>query len=281
MAKDRFDLLIVEDSEADASLLRILLEETPYCDFAMTFVTTLADALASLEAGPFDVILLDLGLPDSQGIDTLRRVVVETDLPVVVSTGAGEEETGVAAMQAGAADFLPKNERHANSVARALAYSVERHRLRLQVRQTEERARDVAEMTALSELAKDSGTSVTAAAFLEKPFREAEPESFFDLSKRYRVIIDQAEREKKYKTEIVSDRQLREFAGALGAWRLGPRDVVDLHMSALSDAGADANLRRKKMLAEEARFLLIELLGYLVMYYRRLVTSSRGRAHGG
>jgi DNA-binding response OmpR family regulator len=83
-----------------------------------------------LAAGGIDIILLDLGLPDSQGLDTLRRVRDHAgEVPIVVLTMLDNEETGLNALKEGAQDYLVKGQMNGPLIARSLRYAIERGRI--------------------------------------------------------------------------------------------------------------------------------------------------------
>lgn len=133
---DRLDVLLIEDNPGDARLLEELLKEAkrrwegdPQApDEVELHHATDLDAGHELFADhPIDVVLLDLGLPDSTGIDTLDRLDVE-GIPVLVLTGFPESELGTEAMRHGAQDYLVKGDVSAESVARAIQYALERMR---------------------------------------------------------------------------------------------------------------------------------------------------------
>lgn len=262
--------LIVEDNPADARLVQLALAENPYCEFATTVVQDIAAAVAACRSLRFDVLLLDLTLPDSSGLKTLGIMLAETDAPIVVSTGARDDKLGFDAIQAGAADFVPKSESSSHALCRVMAYAVEHNRLRRQLEESNRVIRSNREMAALSSISGSSPTKVTATAIAERPFREAAPEKFqLSVSKYYDVILLAID-EKQYKQTIISRTALRQIAEMLGGWRCGPRDVIDIHVAALRDEQKSEGGRSPKLLAEEPRFLLIELLGYLALYYRNL-----------
>jgi DNA-binding NarL/FixJ family response regulator len=101
-------VLIVEDDPSDAKLVRSTLSVS-----VQRYDTEVADCISTaierLQASTFDVILLDMGLPDSQGIDTVSKVHNEyPDIPIVVLTGLDDDETGIRAVQIGAQDYLVK-----------------------------------------------------------------------------------------------------------------------------------------------------------------------------
>ena len=133
-------VLLVEDNPTDVLLLREALAEAASAEFVLTQVERLADGLARLREVPFDVVLLDLGLPDSSGADTLVRLHrQEPDVPVVVLTGLEDEAVGLQALQEGAQDYLIKNQLPAPLLGRSLQYAIERHRIAAALRESEMR----------------------------------------------------------------------------------------------------------------------------------------------
>ena len=131
-------VLLVEDNPTDALLLREALAEAPSAKFMLTQVERLADGLARLREAPFDVVLLDLGLPDSSGADTVVRLHrQEPDVPVVVLTGLEDEAVGLQALQEGAQDYLVKNQLQASLLGRSIRYAIERHRIAAALRESE------------------------------------------------------------------------------------------------------------------------------------------------
>jgi serine phosphatase RsbU (regulator of sigma subunit) len=122
----RLRVLLVEDDEADAFLVRELLDEVR-AEVELVGATTLAQA-RDLVAG-VDCVLLDLGLPDAQGLDGLRRLLgVANRAAVCVLTGLGDEHLGAAAVAEGAQDYLIKGQVDGVLLARAVRYAVERKR---------------------------------------------------------------------------------------------------------------------------------------------------------
>ena len=122
-------LLLVEDNPADARLLREVLAEVPNLACEVSHAARLSEAVTLLRAAAVDVILLDLSLPDSQGLDTVRAVHAEAGpTPIVVLTGLDDEATGVAAVRKGAQDFLVKGSTDPRLLARAIRYAIERGR---------------------------------------------------------------------------------------------------------------------------------------------------------
>lgn len=123
-------VLVVEDNPGDARLVRELLVEGGIPARDIVRVERLGDALATLTSTTFDAALLDLNLPDSAGLDTLRQLLAAaSDLAVVVLTGLADEAVGLLAVEEGAQDYLIKDQVNGDGLTRSLRYAVERRRL--------------------------------------------------------------------------------------------------------------------------------------------------------
>jgi serine phosphatase RsbU (regulator of sigma subunit) len=125
-APERLRVLLVEDDDADAFLVRELLDEAGV-DVELTVASTLSQARDGIAEA--DCVLLDLGLPDAQGLDGLRRVLALAQRAAVcVLTGLGDDHLGAAAVAEGAQDYLIKGQVDGTLLGRALRYAVERKR---------------------------------------------------------------------------------------------------------------------------------------------------------
>ena len=131
-------ILLVEDNPGDADLIREMLPNDDASGFTVHCVTRLADAVAHLREKEADLALLDLDLPDSQGIETVRTAHrAAPELPIVVLTGHQDESLGIAAVQDGAQDFLVKGQTHRSHLNRVIRYAVQRQYSEDKVRESE------------------------------------------------------------------------------------------------------------------------------------------------
>lgn len=122
-------VLLVEDSNVDAALILRLLQQTTE-SFSVEVVGTLAAAISLLSEREFDVVVLDLILPDSEGISTFTKFQAHfSDIPVILLTGMDEDKIGVAAVQSGAQDFINKRNINAELLCRSIRYAIERNAL--------------------------------------------------------------------------------------------------------------------------------------------------------
>ncbi|HHP7244703.1 MAG TPA: response regulator [Elainellaceae cyanobacterium] len=136
MPNDRIKVLLVEDNLGDARLLREILVEVESIQFDLVHVDRLEQSIFQLRHDTFDVILLDLSLPDSQGLETLSHIKdEEATIPIVVLTGLDDEILAIKAVQSGAQDYLIKGRVTGDMLARAIRYAIERKRVQEELRQ--------------------------------------------------------------------------------------------------------------------------------------------------
>jgi len=142
-------ILLLEDNLGDARLLNEMLKENTNARFEMTHLMRLDDALGFLSECAFDVMVLDLNLPDSQGLDTFGRVHEQApEMPIVVLTGVMDETVAFEAVKGGAQDYLIKGQVDSDLLARAIRYAIERERAEEALRASEARLRKVIEKNA-------------------------------------------------------------------------------------------------------------------------------------
>jgi diguanylate cyclase (GGDEF)-like protein len=135
-------LLLVEDSEADAGLVMEMLKDHPDKTARVTHARSMREAEAHLAAAEVDAIVLDIGLPDVDGIRAVQRVrEAAPRVPLVVLTGRDDEALATQSLHQGAQDYLRKHEITATGLLRAARYAIERKALANQLRIETERAR--------------------------------------------------------------------------------------------------------------------------------------------
>ncbi|MGO8931345.1 MAG: response regulator [Limisphaerales bacterium] len=134
-------ILLVEDSPTDAALLQESLHELSHPDpggFRFTLAETWAEAATHLQKQSFDVLLLDLSLPDCTGRDTFVRArAAAPHLPIVVLTGVADEALGLEAVRHGIQDYLIKGQAYGRQTARAIRYAMQRQQAEAALKQAE------------------------------------------------------------------------------------------------------------------------------------------------
>ena len=123
-------VLVVEDNPDDTILVSEFLAEESGCEYRIKVVTTLADAAQVMGEKDFDVVLLDLTLPDSSGLDTVRKIVGRfPDAVVIVLTGLSDDQVAVQSVCYGAQDYLEKKDISSMWLGRAIRHAMERKRI--------------------------------------------------------------------------------------------------------------------------------------------------------
>ena len=123
------NILLIEDNPGDALLMREMLAATPDFDFRLETADRLSTGLARLQSAGADLVIVDLQLPDSSGLDTVRRVCdAAPNAPIIVLTGLDDEALALEAMRKGAQDYLVKGQVDERVLARTVRYAIERHR---------------------------------------------------------------------------------------------------------------------------------------------------------
>ena len=127
---NKVSILIVEDDREYADLIGLMLQADRTLIIQCCLAFSLAQGVSLLNSRPMDMVLLDLGLPDSSGLDTLLSIRdALPDIPVVVLTGDENEETGLESLRLGAIDYLVKGDLRGGYLRKAVKYALERHRL--------------------------------------------------------------------------------------------------------------------------------------------------------
>ncbi|HEY3912839.1 MAG TPA: PAS domain S-box protein, partial [Verrucomicrobiae bacterium] len=139
-------ILLVEDNPDDVFFLRMVLHKVTGTHFELHPVKTLAAGLIRLAEGNIDVVLLDLTLPDSSGMDTFRSIKAHAhEVPVIVLSGTDDEALAVNAVHAGAEDYLVKGRVDSQLITRAIIYAIERTESKRAVLKAEEKYRGIFE----------------------------------------------------------------------------------------------------------------------------------------
>ena len=124
---DSSSVLLIEDNLGDIVSIRTMISEVDDGCFEIKFAETLSEALNILEMEKFDVVLMDLGLPDSQGFRTFTQIHNQMPkLPIIIITGIEDENLGLSAVKKGAQDYLIKGQVNKKLLGRSLKFAIER-----------------------------------------------------------------------------------------------------------------------------------------------------------
>ena len=137
-------ILIVDDNSDDIYIIKELLREITNIQYELLHVSTLGTTLKLLEKERFDCILLDLNLPDSSDIETLKIVSDQyPEIPIVVLTVIDDEDTAIQSLHYGAQDYLLKGKISGETTSRSVQYAIERKKVESKLRESEKKYRDI------------------------------------------------------------------------------------------------------------------------------------------
>jgi diguanylate cyclase (GGDEF)-like protein len=131
---DSHTVLLIEDNAGDARLIELMLAEDPETPYRLNRVDRLSRALEFLSSEKPGLVLLDLSLPDSHGLETFRKIYAHSPaIPIIVLTGNDDQVLALAAVKTGAQDYLVKGRLDRELLVRAMQYSIERKRYQEQI----------------------------------------------------------------------------------------------------------------------------------------------------
>ena len=255
-------LLLVEDTVSDAKAAKICLNVAGKESYEISVATSLKAAIEHLDRYEIDVILLDLSLPDSSGIDTLTKLyAVSSEVPIVVLTGLDDDELAMRCIGAGAQDYLCKADMTPHNLRRVLGYAAGR------VREGQLQALRTMLQGCQALSSQQMSGPVTRSLAGVGPIKDRTPDAFVQFQDTYGDLL---ERYMEYlRVKIDKPRELMEILvtrlGDLGAT---PRDMIDIHVGALDAAARKLKQSRVPAFASDGRLFALEMMGLLVEYYR-------------
>ncbi|MBF0180841.1 MAG: response regulator [Magnetococcales bacterium] len=243
----------------------------------LTQVARLSQAVLELADAPFDILLVDLNLPDSTGLDTFERVRAQAaDLPVIVLSGLDDESLAIQAVRSGAQDYLVKNTIDGNLLFRSIRYALERHALHQALERAREEERRTREQGSLDRLSDRNVSRVASQMLGIQELKRDYQDRFINLVARFGQVLDRQWQMRTHKVHYNIADDLKQIAAELGFLRCGPRDVVDIYLATLEQWEEPANPQKNEALHEECRYLAFELMGRMVSFYRPYAIGGGG-----
>ncbi len=266
MDSKTLNILVVDDDSVSRQMVRRLLECTAV-KFVIEEAQTATEAIQILSDKKFDIALLDYKLPDGNALSVLKtlRKYGRLHTPIIVFTAHAADEAANEAVQEGAQDYLPKEDITSDNLERAIRYSMQRHHLTHELLWSRERERREKELRLLQ-------SSITEPGAAPNPVRDL-PETFDRFVDTYAKLLLQSLDEAAFRSVQEVPDLARTLAHDLGDLHAGPKDVIDIHTAALKRAGEKTSQQREQAIAEEARVLLVQLMGFLVLHYRKSQTD--------
>lgn len=262
-------VLLVDPEEAAEERLAAVLAEADEGDrLRLSRVAALDGVPAAAARGEADVVLLPLHQTLERGVlPVVELRAVAPELPVVVLAETDDEPLAMKAVQLGAADYLITDQLYGTLLTRCLRHAVEVARVRSRL------ARQEAEWP--PSLFQERGGDARAASL-----RAALPQRFEELVGDYRQILDRAVEQVLYRREGALAESIGRLARRAGELWAGPRDMVEIHTAVTKEKQQREGPQRIRLYVAEGQVRLLELMGHLAVYYRRLSLGRRRPAGG-
>jgi DNA-binding NarL/FixJ family response regulator len=269
--ESKINILLVEDNAPDARLVREMVKAAASVSIAVNVCECLGDAYVAVPGGEYDLILLDLNLPDGHGIETFLKLHGRcSDVPFIVLTGLNDEDVAMQAIKRGAQDYLVKDQLNDQVLIKAIRYAIERFKLLSELETIMLVQRQKHEFRLLDGLSSQTRSYTSAEVLGLNSLEKAASNIFNTLVKRYCGLLDRALDQRILKTDFNISKELLHMGNFLGSLRANPKDVIEIHSRALKTKLNQAKPKKAQAFMEEARLLVLELMGYLASYYNNL-----------
>ncbi|AFZ35538.1 response regulator receiver protein [Stanieria cyanosphaera PCC 7437] len=259
-------VLLVEDEPEDLEKLKTILTNARSASFRRGFNLTRAETLAEgkqlIAQAEFEVVILDLMLPDSRGLNTLREMQsLNSKVPIIVLTSIEDEIVAVKVLELGACGYLPKNVLAQNLLIYAIRTAIER---KLQLAKFEEwqKQQPAQEIALLENFLNEQLLS-------SESLHKKMPDIVAEIKEHYHDLLDRFVEQKLYQVQYQIACQIDVLVEQLGYLQATPRDLVEVHSAILKQKQATLGHRQAMTYTIEGRYLLLEMMGKLAAYYRK------------
>lgn len=269
-------VLLLDEAGAGAAWIETMLAGgggSGSCEFVRC--ASLASAREALATSQFDLICVGCGCSATAGLDAIKAIRgIDASVPIIAITRHVDESLGMLAIQAGAQDYLVEDETNLGRLHRAMDYAIERGRLleRLEEARSDEATEQ--EFHRLKSLCGPAPLPVSGNSFGSIPLRKRSPQAFLDMAQRYEDLLERSPAARTFQQRGLIAEELNDIADRLGGLNAGPRDVIDLHKLSIAKRLEGQSMGRARASIEEARMLLLQLMGYLASFYRNLSWGS-------
>ena len=264
-------ILLIADEKGDGGIIHtLLMQMVQTVPFVITTLHQIDDVLKQLTQPYFDLILLDFSLPQCEGLHTFNQIHAQAPtLPIIILSSFEDSSFAIEAVRQGAQDYLVKGQIDSRLLVRSIRYAIERQRLWLTSQTEHWQYQQERELSLLEQLTSYQATVIASKLYCNLPLEETVTVDFNRLVAHYRHIVDLALEQRDYRVKHGTDEQMRGIAEQLGFFKASPRDVIALHTMAIKPRVSQMSSAKAEAYMEEARILVLQLMGYLASYYRK------------
>ncbi len=275
MVSNLHKILVFHDDSYQASWIQELLAQgntsslSQGLTFQVSWVEQLLPALQTLAENSFDVVILALDIAQEKDLFPLLQIREHfSQIPIILINKNEIEFLVIRAFQAGADSCLYSQTLDGKLLMYEIRLLLERQQYRLRLEQTQQQKRQQQEFEELEHLA-ESKTHITAKMYGATAIKDSIPEIFTEISREYGKLLDLALEQRAYRVEYDISGQLRTMADKLGFLKASPKDIIELHTITIKKKNENVTLAKSQAYVTEGRIMVLELMGYLVSFYRK------------
>lgn len=264
-------ILLIADDQGDGEIIHtLLMQMVQTVPFVITTLQQIDEVLSQLSHPSFDLVLLDLSLAQGEGVHTFEQIQGQApELPIIILSSFEDTASAIEAVRQGAQDYLVKGQIDSRLLVRSIRYAIERQRLRLASQTDHWQHQQERELSLLEQLTSYQATVIASKLYCNLPLEESVKEEFQRLVEHYRQILELAFEQRNYRVKNGIDERMRGIVEQLGFLKASPRDVIALHTMAIKPRISQMSSAKAEAYMEEARILVLQLMGYLASYYRK------------
>lgn len=260
--KDPLGILVIEDDGDDRELILSAIRSGMRLPHQVKDVGCLGEAFEVMAEEHVDVLLLDLGLPDAAGVESVEELHAKRqDAAIIVISDSDQDDLIESCFDAGAHDFIQKSDLNAKLLARVIGYALYRIRDR-QLREITKNLEQYRHLTSAGAATPVAGRMTGGGSLSERM-----PALFQEILQEYRDI---AKAYMRY-LAILKDKPthaMERVITRIGDQGGGPRDLMDVHVEVIDEALRRTDGDLSRTMTSESRLLALEVMGMLVNYYR-------------
>lgn len=266
--KREINLLLVEDSQKDAFLIQELISEVNNSEIKITInhAVSLSQALDIFSEGEeFSAILLDLFLPDSKGIETIEKALLQMpECPIIVVTNLKDDELGYHALNIGAQDFIVKEELNPKTILKTVMHTLERCAYRRFCDNFKSLEFIKKEMKIADKLCENLDSIIEDESLYEKPSKEMTEH----LTSCLETMMDKGVVQMICNVDLEVSKELYNLAKSMKELRIKSSDIIRIYKTALSNRCKGISDVKAEAIVEESRILILELISYMIVLYK-------------
>ncbi|MDH4128401.1 MAG: response regulator [Spirochaetota bacterium] len=270
MNSEIINVLLIDDNPNSTLAIQNLFRELKDENFRLKNIENIENidnVFNLLINNEFDLLLLGISIPSRNTINFIKKLHSQIpNLAIIVLTDFDDKDFALDIVKKGAQDYLPKDKLNSKILSRMIKYSIERKRIEQEYLRQLERQKE--EIHFLEKLYSMPEAYSNKSFYDKEPIRIAMLEIFNELVQHYGDAIDIALERRSYKLDTNISEKLQFIGNQMGFLKATPRDIIELHTIAIKDKIRKVNYAKSKAYIEEGRLMILELMGYLAMYYR-------------